>query len=90
MRYFIVHLECQDGEHSHNYKYAAKGTTKAAVRKRIESQQLYEFGQNKPNAMCSFGDGLTAVTRYSLTEIPDYEFVFLTSPRNGHQVMYEV
>lgn len=78
MKYYLTHLTQHDGEHEHTYSYIAKGRTELAVRRRIETEQLYDVWEKAhPNSMLSYDDGVTAVSKYWLKEIPQEHYNFL-------------
>jgi hypothetical protein len=77
MMYFKIHLTQHDGVHEHTSQFVAKGRSQQTVSNRIEREQLYEYGEDKPNSMLSYGDGETAVSKYWLTEIPKEHFDLL-------------
>lgn len=78
MKYYIVHLTQQDGEHEHTHKFIAKGNTEELTVARIKFEQLYDM-EDEPheNSMLSYFDGTTAVKKYWLQEIPEEHFNIL-------------
>lgn len=87
MKTFIVNLIQHDGEHEHNYDYIASGESEEVVRNRIEEEQLYDSGENgHDNSMLSYFDGLTAVSKYWLKEIPEEHYKFLKDNRYMQEI----
>lgn len=86
MKYFLVSITCYDGVHEHNYRYIAKGKDQDTVADRLAREQTYEYGDEAPNAMTSFGDGETGADANIEREIPKEHFQFLKDNR----YMYEV
>jgi hypothetical protein len=77
MKYFLASFTLQDGEHEHiEHATASKRSVETATR--WCEGELYEYGEERKRQLWHYGDGETAVTDYSLTEITAEEYAVLS------------